>query len=261
MGARMFPGGGPSGSADDGRTDDHLSDLCGDRSRSGTEQRPTRRTPLPPGTSGDRMTRPQEGPLRVALGEILENAPIAVFVKDADSKYLYINKHDEDVTGISCEEAAGRTDFDLYPPPLAALYREADLQVLRAATPSRFEEPVLVRGRERVYAGVKFPILADGEVVAVCGISIDVTPSDLDEGSARERQDRAEAFFGRLLGTLTPQEVRVLDLVATGLSDREIAEKLSLSSDTVRHHVSHLLKKLRKRRAQVIIEMLKRGRS
>ena len=65
------------------------------------------------------------------------------------------------------------------------------------------------------------------------------------------------AAFDRLLSTLTPQELRVLELLALGLSDSEIAESLHLEGDTIRHHVSHMLKKLRKSsRTQAVIALL-----
>ena len=201
------------------------------------------------------------GPMKVALHEVLENAPAAIFVKDAGGRYVYVNRQHEVVTGISSDETIGHTDFDLFPEAIAAAYRKHDLETLERMSPLQFADPVLVEGSERVFSILEFPVVAEDEVVGVCGISIDITQDAREEVAPAERQSAADRFFGRLLASLTPQEVRVLDLVAGGLSDREIAEKLHLSSDTVRHHVSHLLKKLRKRRAQVIIEMLKRGRA
>lgn len=197
---------------------------------------------------------------RLNLDAIVENAPATIFVKDLSGRYLYANRQFEVTTGVSPEKALGRTDFDLFPEARAAAYRDDDLRTLQGDSPLRFENPVLVQGTERLFSSVKFRVRGQEEVVGVCGISVDITDvSQVDPEATGKPQSRADAFFGRLLASLTPQEVRVLDLVATGLSDREIAEKLSLSPGTVRHHVSHLLKKLRKRRAQVIIEMLKRG--
>jgi DNA-binding NarL/FixJ family response regulator len=43
---------------------------------------------------------------------------------------------------------------------------------------------------------------------------------------------------------LTPREAEVLELVASGLRDGEIAERLFLSPKTVGHHVSAILRKL-----------------
>ena len=198
---------------------------------------------------------------KVAIDEIVANAPALIYVKDPDGRYLYVNKQFELSTGVSSQEALGQTDFDLFPAEAAAAYRKDDLLALEGTSAVHFEDLLFFPGSDRHFSTLKFAVLKDGQIVGVCGISVDISEPQPDPPARAERQSRADALFGRLLASLTPQEVRVLDLVATGLSDKEIAEKLSLSSDTVRHHISHLLKKLRKRRAQVIIEMLKRGRA
>lgn len=203
------------------------------------------------------MTRASNVP-SMAMSEVVDRAPVAIFRKDAAGRYTYINKQFEVETGISSRDAIGLTVFDVFPPDLAAVYHRHSLRTQEEMSPLRFDQPARLMGRERLYSTLEFPIIDGEEVAGVCGISIDIT--DEAKGATIEQESRADVFFGRLLGTLTPQEVRVLDLVAAGLSDREIAEQLSLSGGTVRHHVSHLLKKLRKRRAQVIIEMLKRDR-
>lgn len=206
------------------------------------------------------MTPGPNGRPSIAFDEIVEDAPAAISVKDATGRYLYVNKQHEVVTGITSEETLGQTDFDLFPPSLAAAYRKNDLQTLEGMSPLRFDELFVVQGNERLFSIVKFPVLSEEQVVGVCGISLDITAEPQEgSGTTAERQSRADIRFGRRLASLTPQEVRVLDLLVTGLSDREIAEKLNLANDTVRHHVSHLLRKLRKRRTQVIIEMLKRA--
>ena len=45
-------------------------------------------------------------------------------------------------------------------------------------------------------------------------------------------------------GSLTPTEVRVADLVAEGLTNPEIAERLFVSRRTVATHMEHVLQKL-----------------
>lgn len=58
----------------------------------------------------------------------------------------------------------------------------------------------------------------------------------------------------------TPRETEVLALVAKGNSNKEIAVQLSLSEETVKHHMSNLLKKLDARdRTQAVTEGLRRG--
>ena len=52
---------------------------------------------------------------------------------------------------------------------------------------------------------------------------------------------------------ITRREREILELIATGLSNREIAEKLFVSENTVKTHSSRLFDKLRaKRRTQAV---------
>jgi len=60
--------------------------------------------------------------------------------------------------------------------------------------------------------------------------------------------------------TLTEREVEVLKLVAQGLSNQSIAEKLVISERTVRTHVGHILNKLHlANRTQAALYALKEG--
>jgi DNA-binding NarL/FixJ family response regulator len=71
----------------------------------------------------------------------------------------------------------------------------------------------------------------------------------------RPRQVRPDA-----LSALTPRETEILGLVAEGLSNSEIATRLVLSDETVKTHVSHVLRKLSLRdRAQAVVVAYESG--
>ena len=89
-------------------------------------------------------------------------------------------------------------------------------------------------------------VIADGEALLAPAITRRLIA---EFARMRPRQVRPEA-----LSDLTPREREILGLVAEGLSNREIAERLVLSDETVKTHVSHVLRKLGLRdRAQAVV--------
>jgi DNA-binding NarL/FixJ family response regulator len=67
------------------------------------------------------------------------------------------------------------------------------------------------------------------------------TPPDIDLGAGSDAE--TAQLLGRL-GSLTPQQVRVLMMLSEGLLNKQIAYELSVSEATVKAHVSAILDKL-----------------
>lgn len=67
------------------------------------------------------------------------------------------------------------------------------------------------------------------------------TPDDVDLTSD---PDRETADMVKRLNSLTPQQVRVLMMLSSGLLNKQIAYELSVSEATVKAHVSAILQKL-----------------
>lgn len=73
------------------------------------------------------------------------------------------------------------------------------------------------------------------------------------QGGAQE-EDRSEMI--RRLSTLTPQQLRVLNMLRQGLLNKQIAFELQVGETTVKAHVSEILRKLHVySRTQAVIEV------
>ena len=82
-------------------------------------------------------------------------------------------------------------------------------------------------------------------------------PPGLAFGVLREMSQSAG---GDPLAGLSPRERQVLDLVAGGLNNQEIARELGLAEKSVKHHISSILKKLQVRgRVEAALLALKAG--
>jgi tRNA-binding protein len=86
----------------------------------------------------------------------------------------------------------------------------------------------------------------DGFLRSLRSIAAGETSFDeqVQERFALDPDGRPLASLETRLATLTPREQEVLRYVASGLSKKEVAAKLSLSVKTIEHHTSSLMEKL-----------------
>ncbi len=104
---------------------------------------------------------------------------------------------------------------------------------------------------ERLFDAVR--IVAAGEAL----LAPTVTRRLIGEFASLHRPDTPPA---RALAALTPRETQVLRLVAEGLSNPEIAARLTVTEETVKTHVSRMLTKLGLRdRTQAVVAAYETG--
>jgi DNA-binding NarL/FixJ family response regulator len=131
------------------------------------------------------------------------------------------------------------TTFDLDRYVYAALSAGASGFLLKDVTP------------EHLVAGVR--LVQSGDAL----LAPTITRRLIERYAVR---DRSTTTLHRDLSTLTPRELEVLQLLARGLSNAELANRLQLSDATVKTHVARILSKLQLRdRAQAIVVSYETG--
>jgi DNA-binding CsgD family transcriptional regulator len=194
---------------------------------------------------------------------VFETAPdIAVNLLNKDYRVLWANRimaigvqrHLDEMIGKPCYEVWRRRDT----PCLVCL-----LQIVSdTKKPCVMERWLDLPNKERRYAEVRaYPIFDEhGLVKHVFEIIIPITDKKKDEAQRRRYIESLEETVRELNGagiadrdkastdeqesTLTPREQEVLKLVARGFSNKEVADILGISPDTVKTHVRNIFSRL-----------------
>jgi PAS domain S-box-containing protein len=135
--------------------------------------------------------------------DILDHSPAAIFLKDLDGRYVFVNRTCQELMRRSRQEVMGRLDTELLPPHLADLYRANDRTVMESGLVMEFEEAFpWDDGTPRLFSSSKFPLRdTRGRPYALCGVSTDITDRKHAEEAMKmarkeaERANRAKSDF------------------------------------------------------------------
>lgn len=110
------------------------------------------------------------------IQDVLDKTPTIVYVKDLRGRYALVNHKYEEFFRISRDNVLGKTDRELYPPPIAVSMSRTDKEALEKKRAIEVDEKIPHEDGPHEYLTVKFPLVdANGAPYAVCGIATDIT--------------------------------------------------------------------------------------
>jgi PAS domain S-box-containing protein len=110
------------------------------------------------------------------LQAIIEGTSEAVYLKDADGRYLLMNPAGASLLGTTPEEIVGKTDGEIYPPDEAEGIVKGDREAMESGQVVTTQTVLTSAGSPRTYLTTKNPYRdAQGRAIGVLGISVDIT--------------------------------------------------------------------------------------
>ncbi|WP_435332657.1 PAS domain-containing protein [Haloarchaeobius sp. TZWWS8] len=130
------------------------------------------------------------------LNAIIENTRDAIFIKDTEGRYEFINEAGASYFDMTPDEVRGLTDYDLFDAETAERLRAIDERIIRTGEHESCETVACVDGTEHVFYENKFPYESEaGEILGVVGLASDITEMTARERELRRLKEEYEAVF------------------------------------------------------------------
>ena len=94
----------------------------------------------------------------------------------------------------------------------------------------------------------------DGSIKYLIGYAAEVEPDELSQHVPMAQDLNPEIHDPSLVNRLSTREKDIVRLIASGLTDKEISEKLDISIHTTRTHRKHIISKLGLKNSAVLIK-------
>lgn len=131
---------------------------------------------------------------REFMEAVLENLQAAVYVKDLQGRYTYINKQWEAVTGSKREACIGKTAQEVFKSAQGKAYDENDLKVIKSKKIQITEEYASKDEINQTYLSTKVPMKQNDQIIGLCSISTDITErKQMEEELYQAKQFAEEA--------------------------------------------------------------------
>ena len=130
------------------------------------------------------------------LQSIINAAPMRIYLKDLQGRYMMYNRHCEAVTGLHWEQVIGKTDGELFELEIANHFQSSDRAALEAGQAITIERNLQEADGIHTYITTKFPIFdANGNAYGVCGVSTDISDRKRIEEELHQSEERFSKAF------------------------------------------------------------------
>jgi PAS domain S-box-containing protein len=165
---------------------------------------------------------------------LVDSLVVPVSLHDVDGRFVHMNAAAERACGYSTAEMLGRPLTELLPPAARGHVEAQFRRAVERGEPTDFETIFVDAGGHLRSVRVQhLPLRDDDTIVGVITLGFEV-----------RRQTTEPTGLGPD-PRLTPRQRKILELIASGLSTKEVARELTLSSETVRNHLRNASTELR----------------
>jgi PAS domain S-box-containing protein len=171
------------------------------------------------------------------INAFMQNVPCAVFMKDLEGHYIYVNETCAAVFRRSVDEVLGKTDADLLPKGQAAKSRNIHQQVISQNRAIETTESFTRDDGPHYWLATRFPICNhNGEVMMVGGAALDVTENKRLEREVQEISEREKQGIGQDLhdglGQYLTGIACMVKVVEQKLENKHLPEAVDVSKIT-----------------------------
>ena len=179
------------------------------------------------------------------FSSFMNNSPIVAYIKDAESRYVYVNQPFERHFNANEEKWLGKTDHDLWPPELAGQMHAQDEKVLRRRMPVNDEQIAFAKdGTPQYWLSFKFPLKDSGGNHYVAGLALEISERKRAEqkvaeqtrqlSEANNKLAQANSQLSQANGQL--ETLSITDALTNLRNRRAFMERLSEEHQRVRRH-------------------------
>lgn len=136
---------------------------------------------------------------RNALKAVFDNAPVELYLKDLEGRYLQINRRFEELFDVKNEDLVGKLPDNAHEPGLAERSRQHDLSVLKTGEVLIREEKATTKYGDRILNTIKFPIF-DGQknITGLGAVVSDITEQKQATKSLEQSHSIQDAILSNI---------------------------------------------------------------